>query len=286
MRSVTKRVLASCSTQQLLAISWVVSTVGLHATATTVDEPEAETLALPYGAMVLWCTCVWLRVSFLEPSAEGYGLRPLWSFCSRAPKLNHYCRSCGKEVRGFDHHCVFLNTCVGDGNYASFLALVASLATLEVAHVVYAVLNLVRRLRILFLASSLASGLVASLFVGLLAFHAYVRIWLGTSTYGWILNRRCMEAGDSDADERRERREQNRQVEYDHWLAEQASKRSSTSPGPSGHVELTVRNILSGGDDESCSRRRASTSTPAHSPRSDDSNSDEDGDTADERSLV
>jgi hypothetical protein len=34
-----------------------------------------------------------------------------------------HCRECNKCVLGFDHHCVWLNTCIGTANYLSFLAL-------------------------------------------------------------------------------------------------------------------------------------------------------------------
>lgn len=33
----------------------------------------------------------------------------------------HHCGRCNMCVEGFDHHCVFLNTCIGRANYAAFL---------------------------------------------------------------------------------------------------------------------------------------------------------------------
>jgi palmitoyltransferase ZDHHC1/11 len=35
----------------------------------------------------------------------------------------HYCSTCKKYVRGLDHHCTWLNTCIGSRNYVSFLVL-------------------------------------------------------------------------------------------------------------------------------------------------------------------
>ena len=41
--------------------------------------------------------------------------RSLWSSSSV------HCMTCGRCVEGFDHHCVFVNNCVGYRNHANFL---------------------------------------------------------------------------------------------------------------------------------------------------------------------
>lgn len=53
-----------------------------------------------------------------------------------------HCRTCGKCVQNFDHHCKWLNTCVGKKNYRYFLILmgaVAVMTTLSLALCAYLV---------------------------------------------------------------------------------------------------------------------------------------------------
>jgi hypothetical protein len=39
-------------------------------------------------------------------------------------KTSRYCATCCKNVLGLDHHCTWLNTCIGLRNYIPFLSLV------------------------------------------------------------------------------------------------------------------------------------------------------------------
>jgi palmitoyltransferase len=40
--------------------------------------------------------------------------------------LSKHCRYCDKCVHRFDHHCKWLNNCVGSANYRSFVAVLVS----------------------------------------------------------------------------------------------------------------------------------------------------------------
>ena len=35
-----------------------------------------------------------------------------------------HCNSCNKCVSGFDHHCIYVNNCIGEANYKSFWNLI------------------------------------------------------------------------------------------------------------------------------------------------------------------
>ena len=50
-----------------------------------------------------------------------------------APRTRH-CYRCGKCISRYDHHCPWLNNCVGEANYGSFIALVSSLLVLTSLH--------------------------------------------------------------------------------------------------------------------------------------------------------
>lgn len=52
------------------------------------------------------------------------------------PRTKH-CRDCDKCVQGFDHHCKWLNTCIGARNYKWFLCSIGSLASLTACILFY-----------------------------------------------------------------------------------------------------------------------------------------------------
>ena len=43
-----------------------------------------------------------------------------------------HCGSCNRCVAHFDHHCKWLNNCIGDSNYSLFVGFIGSLEGLEV----------------------------------------------------------------------------------------------------------------------------------------------------------
>ena len=51
------------------------------------------------------------------------------------PKSCSHCNICNNCVHGFDHHCIWLGTCVGIRNYPEFLAFIVSIILLS-SHVI------------------------------------------------------------------------------------------------------------------------------------------------------
>jgi len=50
--------------------------------------------------------------------------------CYYRGKYRKHCMACGKCVTGFDHHCPFLNQCIGDKNYRLFMVVLLSYNTM------------------------------------------------------------------------------------------------------------------------------------------------------------
>ena len=58
-------------------------------------------------------------------------------------RATRYCAQCGKSVVGMDHHCTWLNNCIGNRNYAPFLCLTFISLGQMAYQVVVAIISLV-----------------------------------------------------------------------------------------------------------------------------------------------
>lgn len=74
---------------------------------------------------------LWVQVSVINPECletdppnfQSYNL------CGQmVERSNLFCVQCNKKVLGMDHHCSFLNTCVGAKNYLAFIFLLIFVA--------------------------------------------------------------------------------------------------------------------------------------------------------------
>lgn len=55
---------------------------------------------------------------------------------------SRHCSICGKCVERFDHHCPWINNCVGTGNHGFFALFILSMYTLLISTTVILLLNL------------------------------------------------------------------------------------------------------------------------------------------------
>jgi len=154
---------------------------------------------------------------------------------ARQPRTRH-CRLCNKCVDGFDHHCLWLNTCVGSYNYRAWLGFVAALFVWTILGSSIAWTALWRALalrsralgvgyRPALLLTGLGAAMAAGWLLALLALHAYFA-WKDLTTLEWIISRE----GDSGtgSSRRARRRESTSEISSD-CDAEAPIRRRSTS---------------------------------------------------------
>ncbi|KAL8275807.1 hypothetical protein Esti_000370 [Eimeria stiedai] len=80
-------------------------------------------------------------------STEGGGGRPpatrSCSICGGVQERSKHCRSCNKCIDVFDHHCIWVNNCVGKANYRDFVCMLLAAALLLTTTIVLCVYQIV-----------------------------------------------------------------------------------------------------------------------------------------------
>ncbi|RLO10537.1 hypothetical protein DYB28_008965 [Aphanomyces astaci] len=126
-----------------------------------------------------------------------------------------YCAICRKTIPGMDHHCTWLNTCIGRRNYAQFFTIAVCGNILFMLQAVVSVYcsswnytahlptdGAVRGLaQSAFVVSAVVSVPCLVMYSTLLAFHVYLS-WQGYGTYDYFLKRRDVQRA-----ERRKKRD-------------------------------------------------------------------------------
>jgi hypothetical protein len=89
----------------------------------------------------------------------------------------------------FDHHCIFLNNCIGRKNYASFFRVLLTLSIFlltNIGEAVWVACSYNDSQRGLAVALAICAGLVLPEVVGLMGFHCYISLCLYKTTLQYI----------------------------------------------------------------------------------------------------
>jgi len=188
-----------------------------------------------------------------------------------------HCHFCHKCIVGFDHHCVYLNTCIGSRNYAIFFVTISMTSLLlawqlgltlwlliqsgrgdnEIEHHRMEHTSLSRlAFPILLSVLSVVPLIFFVLVFALWCFHVYLRLWLRQTTYGWIMDDRLKKKQAMEMEVEREMALRNQQLqlqrkkEEEEWLAAREADRKK-------RMALQQRRQQGG-------QPRTTTTSPAH----------------------
>lgn len=80
-------------------------------------------LSIIFTAVVL---INWYLVSTTDPEVKGdeNHQNHISQACWKVQRCNSFCIDCNKTIYRIDHHCSFLNTCIGEKNYLNFFVLI------------------------------------------------------------------------------------------------------------------------------------------------------------------
>ncbi|KAI9916495.1 hypothetical protein PsorP6_017988 [Peronosclerospora sorghi] len=197
------------------ALCFYLGAAGMYLT-TESGEIHAVTLVGTgvHAVNALVLLTAWTSCETIDPAIETEGTS-WWGVTLRGPRWDttRYCALCRKAVPGLDHHCTWLQTCVGKSNYVQFFTVACTGTVQFVLQVVYAcvcgswllshretTLGYVPTSALL-VCFALSVPCMCMYFV-LVGFHLWLMV-LGYGTYEWMLRRR---EDTSRASKRRETR--------------------------------------------------------------------------------
>ncbi|KAF0684951.1 Aste57867_23108 [Aphanomyces stellatus] len=105
--------------------SWVLQPtliVGFVAiTSAYLQSLTALWILIPYIVLVTAFGTFWVYCELRNPASPNPVAK--W-IVPVPPKPTRYCTNCSKNSPGLDHHCTWLNTCIGESNYEPFFLLI------------------------------------------------------------------------------------------------------------------------------------------------------------------
>lgn len=114
--------------------------------------------------------------------------RKLLVYCIECRKNVHvysyHCKSCKRCAEEFDHHCIFLNVCIGRKNYANFFRILMTLTFFLIINIGEGIWIALagEEKRWIAVALAILAGLILPEVLGLIFFHCYLSVCLYKTT--------------------------------------------------------------------------------------------------------
>lgn len=166
-------------------------------------------LILAHGLLTVVLLTAYYFVETIDPAFwNGKPTMPVVCFPT-AHSNSRYCASCSKSVVGLDHHCTWLNTCIGINNYVPFFTLVVTGFAQMALQVLVSSLFIISTLTdssweaiswdhygskiLLYVFAGLIDILSLILMISfgvLMSFHLYLLLYVRAGTYEWMMGGR------------------------------------------------------------------------------------------------